>query len=1002
MKLKGPFLFSKNVKILTKNGILHGYATFIKICPDCKMCYRYQEYTDGVHNFDDRFFLSLDMCIFIRENVKQHVAVGTVCEILEQYLHIKLKQQTVLNAYLHFVALCAHNYDFNCLVCGFHPPVLIADLNRKVVFKCRNLDDQVADCDDSTADYVDCEGFWNKVEMNIVMKGFTSSIPSDLQVTPSIFNWSPYMGRFTRSNNLMVNTEHRKINKQSGEIEADCRELSEERLIEFMHKGKAVEIRQIARKAGVSDKGSKLDILNRVQRALHGDKAKFNKIFKKLWGCSGGWLTITCPHGIIYGVKFLLRSESPRDYIDMLRSMQHRPNVFVCDMAHMVAVQGNRYKEDFFSPFAGRVAEDTAENIEKAMSGNLTVSFPFLEDSTPAHQQLIDSDSHPVTGSNVRLALFDVFHQGNTNCNVESLRRIGCVKELKGFLNSQAAEQLHHSFNKNKHFLNQMTPLNHIFMFRSMIELRNETKNCKLHKNINMQASASVVLDQYGRGYLSIHHDQGIESEPEIEVSKRANTENSDSNSNSNSSVMLFSDMEVECTNNSISRLNSDSLAEHPEASPVKKRRQSSVNPYPYIFDYNNAKNTVWIEGLSLTNAEKHLIEDGYSLNAAIIDASSQLIRQENKELQGLLPIVPSGGYKGNGGLFVQILNCIGTVGNHWITVSNVFTEHGNVSIYDCSMRLNYKSSIKEIRYHVSIELDASNLRGLPDDHMTLYVEDTTQVTKNSDSGIAAIMFALAIARGRDPQTIHFNYRQIRRKLIQCFNEASFNCIRFDDSPRKKWRRKFEFLVPLYCHCNNPDMGDKMTCCSTCSKWYHASCEEGDFSHKDWKCKTCSNSVAIRMTSQGTNLDLKDVISTLSDSGDEHDSIGSSWNKLVNSLGKLYDSSCPRVDIERFTEFVHASLKKPWLRNMVDKSEVNFPSTPSIAGMENDDIKLICKYNATTYENAFQVINRVVIDKYLSRFLLRNRGVDKAMLIGAKIIQHYFEQARQSSESEEF
>ena len=82
------------------------------------------------------------------------------------------------------------------------------------------------------------------------------------------------------------------------------------------------------------------------------------------------------------------------------------------------------------------------------MSGNLTVSFPLLEVSTPAQQQLIDSDCHPVTGSNVRLALFEVFHQGKTNCNVKSLCRIGCIKELK----SQAAEQLHHSFNKGKHF----------------------------------------------------------------------------------------------------------------------------------------------------------------------------------------------------------------------------------------------------------------------------------------------------------------------------------------------------------------------------------------------------------------------------------------------------------------------------------------------------------------------------------------------------------------------
>ena len=138
------------------DGMLHSYAAFIKICPACQMCYRYQEYSAGVHNFDDRFLLTLDMCIFIRENVKQHVAVGTVCEILEQYLHRKLKPQTVLNAYMHFVALSAHSYDFNCVICGFHPPVLIADLNRKVVFKCRTNDDDVPGRDADTADYVDC------------------------------------------------------------------------------------------------------------------------------------------------------------------------------------------------------------------------------------------------------------------------------------------------------------------------------------------------------------------------------------------------------------------------------------------------------------------------------------------------------------------------------------------------------------------------------------------------------------------------------------------------------------------------------------------------------------------------------------------------------------------------------------------------------------------------------------------------------------------------------
>ena len=79
--------------------------------------------------------------------------------------------------------------------------------------------------------------------------------------------------------------------------------------------------------------------------------------------------------------------------------------------------------------------------------------------------------------------------------------------------------------------------------------------------------------------------------------------------------------------------------------------------------------------------------------------------------------------------------------------MSNVLTDYGNVSIYDGAMRLNYRWGSKDIRYNVSIELDACNLRCLPRDSLMLYVEDTVQVKKDADSGIAA-MFALAIARG--------------------------------------------------------------------------------------------------------------------------------------------------------------------------------------------------------------------------------------------------------------
>ena len=1184
-KLKGPFLISKNAKVLTMSGLLQGHKTFVKICPICRVYYRYQEFTDGVHNFDDKFLITLDTCLFIRESVKHHVAVGTICEIFEQHLHIKLKQHTVLNAYLHFVALTAHNYDFNCVICGFHPPVLIADLNRKVVFKCHTIDENIPNNDDNTADYVDCIEFWNKVENNMISRGFSPKIPVEFEVKPAICNWSPHIGRFTRSSNLLVNTEHRKIHKATGEIEEDCRELSEERLIEFMHKEKLPEIRELARKAGISDKGSKLDIINRMKGALERHNVKFNKVFKKLWGCSGGWLTMTCTHGIIYGVKFLLRSESPRDYIDMLRSMKHRPNVVICDMAHMVAVQGNRFQEDFFCPFEGRVAESTVENIEKAKSGDLNVSFPFLLDNKGIEEQSTDLNCHPVTGSNVRLSLFDVFHQSNTKNDKEVLRRIGCVKELKGIVNSQAAEQLHRSFNKDKHFLNQMTPVNHIFMFRSVIELHNKEKNIKICEKLRARTNAGISMDELGRSCLltfdreakhygnPLYVHQDIESlhldsnmSPTLFSDCEANSEyngkfHTDSNSftcdippkkqrkatvsscdNNNDCVIVnASDTDQVSIDSNVS-IRKSPIEKQPEASfsascknddciivntcdidqvsvdsnvsirksPIKKQPEAPVSPSDkdddciivnacgidqvsidsnvsirkrhiekqseapvsascknddciivntcdidqvsvdsnvsirkrhiekqlqasfsqcavnnycdtvnacdndksYIEsdllsrssptteqqkdtlsqcdnDCDIANTSLWIKDLGLTYADKQLIEDGSAINAAIVNASSKLIRQENKALGGLLPIGPTGSYKGNGESFLQILR---VNNDHWVTMSNVLTEYGNVSIYDSAMRLHYRHNSKEIRYNVSIELDACNLRALPEKTMTIFVEDTLQVKKDSDSGIAAIVFALAIARNLNPTTINFKYKQLRKRLIECFENLTFKSITYDASPRRQLKRKFEFTVPLFCHCNKPDFGDCMIECSTCGNWYHMGCETVKADIKDWKCKTCSDSGTLDIQQ---HIEEEDRIETANELID-HSKIGNmSWKQLMDYSGEVYETSCQAVDLPSFEAYVKSSSRKAWVCALLDSTDIELPHISSDAelryAMKNPNIQLICKYNTNTYEKAFKIIEKLIIHRNRCKFPIGRRGIDKAMVLRAKILQRYFE-----------
>ncbi|KAK1174762.1 hypothetical protein AOXY_G2336, partial [Acipenser oxyrinchus oxyrinchus] len=51
-----PLLITTKAKIITWNGV-HCYG--------CGMLYQYQEWKDGLHNFDDHVLLSLHLCDFI-------------------------------------------------------------------------------------------------------------------------------------------------------------------------------------------------------------------------------------------------------------------------------------------------------------------------------------------------------------------------------------------------------------------------------------------------------------------------------------------------------------------------------------------------------------------------------------------------------------------------------------------------------------------------------------------------------------------------------------------------------------------------------------------------------------------------------------------------------------------------------------------------------------------------------------------------------------------------
>jgi hypothetical protein len=164
----------------------------------------------------------------------------------------------------------------------------------------------------------------------------------------------------------------------------------------------------------------------------------------------------------------------------MLASLAHKPTMFVCDMPSHVAQHGNKRFPTMFSPFDGRFSAPTEDNIALAKKDELHIDIPCLD---PASWRMHRAEHeyskrpHPLTGSYSHFCSYDRFHQHNSKKAKEWLRRLDSVLQLRGKINSQVVEELFSQIQRSRFFLNQMSPINHIFIVRLMLHLRNEELN---------------------------------------------------------------------------------------------------------------------------------------------------------------------------------------------------------------------------------------------------------------------------------------------------------------------------------------------------------------------------------------------------------------------------------------------------------------------------------------------------------------------------------------------
>ncbi|XP_049333177.1 uncharacterized protein LOC111188491 [Astyanax mexicanus] len=495
--LSEPQLITSKATILTMTDVIEGISTYCKCCYRCGMIYRYQEWSDGVHNYDDHILLSLHLCIFLRNSLQTHQAIGSAVEALEKTCGKRFpSHQRVLYAYLHFEALTDHSYTFACVMCGYHPVTVVIDLHKKGVFSMpvSNIEVPPQDFDGK----VNAEEFWEGVSLEMISRGL---VPSNRQnpfvVCPSYHYWAPWIGCHTRSTSMVLNTEYSKVHTARTPDEASDFNITEDRLTDEILKLKMEAVRSLCKQCGIDSKGSRMDLVMRLRQEMQ-TRGTYDKIFSKVWGASGGWAVVTCPCAIVYAVKFNLRAESPRDFADILLSMTHFPNLTLYDFARGLATHTNlREPESMpFSPYEGRLLEPTDNNVRLASAGQIKVSLPWLT----SKKVVPDENGHPLTGSSEHYALYDRFHEANTKDKKDALRKIELIPEVCGWVNSQCAEQLFAGMRKNNHFLNMMTPTSHIFLVRNILHHYNNARNTKTLEEMKKALHVGMEIEFNSRG----------------------------------------------------------------------------------------------------------------------------------------------------------------------------------------------------------------------------------------------------------------------------------------------------------------------------------------------------------------------------------------------------------------------------------------------------------------------------------------------------------------------
>ena len=508
----------RSLRLMTKAGMLvcirflkRNINVYEKHCEVCMLITRHQDYNSNIVNVNGQVFLSLNLCLWLRFSLQRAVSPHATFRTLEDIHKQNLPLHILRLGYVLFEALTIYSDDMlsqNCLLCGIHPACQIFDGNHKI---CFNLcEDQLHNGSQpenvhghqSDENAVDIEEFWSKLEKSIIFKAITNfSDDNPYQVRQSFTGIAPWIAPRSRKGRSAVNTEAMKL-QGTGMEAADLASLqANENLTEDMVNylkaiGRKSACIELAEDCGLSHTGKSMAaIISMLEHHIRSGNP-CNKLYEKFSKKSGGIVMGMCPHMIVHCTKFLLTYESVRDICDLQKSLEVLPNVTIYDKPRALVEHIKRRDKGAFDGNDGRLCEESAENIAAAKAGQLMIDMKFLEtgeyqpvqeatDHDYAIRRPSQQDPHPLTGVRKRYVLYDRLHERNSSSESDRyLRSVKAVPQLKGIVDTEAAEHSNAFLGKMRYFLDLMGHEHHFIITRSLIMFRNRTINKKSRQNM--------------------------------------------------------------------------------------------------------------------------------------------------------------------------------------------------------------------------------------------------------------------------------------------------------------------------------------------------------------------------------------------------------------------------------------------------------------------------------------------------------------------------------------